>query len=81
MSDEQLVFNGIDGDTGRYDLPPMTAEELVKVIRGETTPENIAELRQKDAAEDHRLSGRQGGRPCGEAGTRQAGGSSSPNTR
>ena len=47
MSDEQLVFNGIDGDTGRYDLPPMSAEELMQVIRGETTPENIAELRMR----------------------------------
>ena len=45
MSDELLVFNGIDGDTGAYDLPPMSAEELVRVIRGETSPENLNELR------------------------------------
>ena len=45
MSTDNLVFNGIDGDTGRYDLPPMSAEELVQVIRGEVTPENLNELR------------------------------------
>ena len=45
MSDQLLYFNGIDGDTGTYDLPPMTAEELMRVIRGEMTPENLNELR------------------------------------
>lgn len=45
MADELLFFNGIDGDTGTYELPPMTAEDLVRVIRGETTPENLNELR------------------------------------
>jgi hypothetical protein len=42
---QQLYFNGIDGDTGSYDLPPMSAEELMRVIRGEMTPENLNELR------------------------------------
>jgi hypothetical protein len=45
MSDELLYFNGIDGDTGSYDLPPMSAEELMRVIRGEVKPENLNELR------------------------------------
>ena len=45
MSDDLLCFNGIDGDTGSYDLPPMSAEDLVRVIRGETSPENLNELR------------------------------------
>jgi hypothetical protein len=45
MPDETLVFNGIDGDTGTYALPPMSAEELVQVIRGEVKPENLGELR------------------------------------
>jgi endonuclease G, mitochondrial len=45
MSDELLCFNGIDGDTGTYDLPPMSAEELMRVIRGEVSPENLNELR------------------------------------
>ena len=47
MSEELLYFNGINGDTGGYDLPPMGAEELMLVIRGEETPENIAELRYR----------------------------------
>ena len=34
MSDELLYFNGIDGDNGTYDLPPMSAEDLMRVIRG-----------------------------------------------
>ena len=45
MSTDLLYFNGIDGDTGSYDLPPMSAEELVRLIRGEATPENLNELR------------------------------------
>jgi hypothetical protein len=45
MPEQLLYFNGIDGDTGSYDLPPMSAEELMRVIRGETTPENLNELR------------------------------------
>jgi len=45
MATDKLYFNGIDGDTGSYDLPPMSAEELMRVIRGEVTPENLNELR------------------------------------
>jgi hypothetical protein len=45
MPDQLLYFNGIDGDTGGYDLPPMSAEDLVRVIRGETAQENLNELR------------------------------------
>lgn len=45
MSDDLLYFNGIDGDTGGYDLPPMSAGELARAIRGEATPENLNELR------------------------------------
>jgi hypothetical protein len=45
MNTDLLYFNGIDGDTGSYDLPPMTAEELVQSVRGEATPENLNELR------------------------------------
>jgi len=45
MPEELLVFNGINGDTGQYALPQMTAQELMKVIRGEVTPENLNELR------------------------------------
>jgi hypothetical protein len=45
MYDSLLTFNGIDRDTGRYELPPMSAEELVQIIRGEVAPENLNELR------------------------------------
>lgn len=47
MSNDLLVFNGIDGDTGTYDLPPMAAADLLSIIRGEATPENIRELRYR----------------------------------
>lgn len=30
---EQLVFNGIDADTGHYSYPPMTPEELASLVR------------------------------------------------
>ncbi len=47
MSTKQLVFNGINGATGEYGLPPMTSKELSKFIRGEATPENLSELRYR----------------------------------
>src|SRR5215218_5613560 len=34
MDDEQLVFNGVDGASGEYLLPPMTAEEASRRVRG-----------------------------------------------
>jgi hypothetical protein len=45
MSNGLLCFNGINGATGDYGLPPMTGEELSGFIRGEATPENLNELR------------------------------------
>jgi hypothetical protein len=42
---ELLYFNGIDGDTGEYALPPMTAEDLSEVIQGVNPPENLSELK------------------------------------
>jgi hypothetical protein len=45
--DELLYFNGIDGDTGQYALPPMTGNELSSFIRQESQPENLAELRYR----------------------------------
>ena len=44
---ELLVFNGVNGDRGEYDLPPLKAEELASFIKGEETPENLAELRYR----------------------------------
>jgi len=45
MSEQLLYFNGINGATGDYGLPPMTGDELVTFIRGEGKPENLNELR------------------------------------
>lgn len=42
---ELLYFNGIDGDTGQYALPPMTGFQLSSFIRQESQPDNLAELR------------------------------------
>jgi subtilisin family serine protease len=44
MSDELFYFNGVNGDTGDYDLDPMTPERLFDVLRGVAEPENIREL-------------------------------------
>ena len=45
MSEMHLVFNGINGATGDYDLPPMTGEELASVIQHLGASENAKELR------------------------------------
>jgi hypothetical protein len=45
MPTEELYFNGINGSTGDYGLPPMTGEELAAFIKGERKPENLEELR------------------------------------
>jgi hypothetical protein len=47
-----LTFNGVNGATGEYGLPPMTAEELSRFLRGEEKPENLAELRFRAAKQD-----------------------------
>jgi hypothetical protein len=46
-ANELLYFNGIDGDTGQYALPPMTGKELSSFIRQESQPDNLAELRYR----------------------------------
>jgi len=40
-----MYFNGVNGDNGEYDLPPMTGEELSDFIQGVSAPENLSELR------------------------------------
>jgi hypothetical protein len=37
---EELVFNGIDGESGDYLLPPMGPQEISKIAQGETLDEN-----------------------------------------
>jgi len=47
-SDESLIyFNGIDGITGEYTLPPMSGEKLAGLVTGEAPPENLSELRYR----------------------------------
>jgi len=43
--EELLFFNGINGATGDYGLPPMTGEQLSAFIQGEARPENLDELK------------------------------------
>ena len=52
---EQFYFNGINGATGEYGLPPMSGEELAKLIVGEVPPENLSELnyRYRQQGEAH----------------------------
>src|SRR5262245_61079437 len=52
---ERIYFNGINGATGDYGLPPMSSEELSKVIVGEAPPENRSELeyRRRQQGEAH----------------------------
>jgi len=47
MPEKLLVFNGINGATGDYGLPPMTGTELANFIKGESTPANLKELRHR----------------------------------
>jgi hypothetical protein len=42
---ELLYFNGVNGATGDYGLPPMTSEQLSGFIQGEARPENLDELK------------------------------------
>jgi hypothetical protein len=46
MKDEELLFfNGINGESGAYEMPPMTGLELSGFIQGERPPDNLNELR------------------------------------
>jgi len=47
MSSDMLTFNGINGASGEYLLPPMTPEEISAIIRGEERDEaQINELKR-----------------------------------
>lgn len=63
QDDDELVFNGIDGATGRYYTPPMTPDELARQIeehefgysRAQPPSDHVRELldRQRRATEEH----------------------------
>jgi len=44
---QEIYFNGINGESGEYDLPPMTGEELFAFIEGASPPEDLKELRSR----------------------------------
>jgi hypothetical protein len=49
MSTEEIYFNGINGATGEYLLPPLTAEQIAKIAQGEEfDPIELSELKKKD---------------------------------
>ncbi len=45
-------FNGVNGATGDFGLPPMTAQQLSSLLRGEEPPENLNELRFRHDQKD-----------------------------
>ncbi|BBD60982.1 hypothetical protein NIES2109_37830 [Nostoc sp. HK-01] len=46
---EELYFNGIDGASGSYLLPPLTPEQVARIAQGEEfDPLELSELQQKD---------------------------------
>jgi hypothetical protein len=49
MNEELLFFNGINGTTGEYLLPPLTPEQVSKLAQEESfDPSHLNELKQKD---------------------------------
>src|SRR5262249_61269223 len=48
MEEETLVFNGINGASGQYLLPPLTTADISKLARGETLDKvHLQELLQR----------------------------------
>lgn len=49
MTTEQLFFNGINGSTGQYLMPPLTPEQIAKIAQGEEfDEEHLIELQKKN---------------------------------
>jgi hypothetical protein len=56
MNTDLLVFNGIDGTSGRYLLPPMSQSDLMKLARGESLDQHHQhelKWRHQQATEGH----------------------------
>ena len=53
-AEDLLHFNGINGATGGYELPPMSGEELSGLLREEAEPENLADLKKRYGQRDKR---------------------------
>jgi predicted chitinase len=51
-ADNLLHFNGINGATGGYEMPPMDGAQLSSFIKGEAVPENLEELRFRAKLKD-----------------------------
>ncbi len=49
VDDGLLYFNGLNGSTGDYGLPPMTHEELLRFIMGQENQDHLDELRDRHA--------------------------------
>lgn len=48
-NDGLLYFNGLNGSTSDYGLPPMTHEELLRFIMGQENQDHLDELRDRHA--------------------------------
>jgi len=48
QKEEILYFNGINGDNGEYDLPPMGSDQLASLIQGEAPSESLSDLRYQE---------------------------------
>ncbi len=56
-TDDLLCFNGVNGATGDYGLPPMTGEKLSQLLQGEAPPEELDELRGRHQQKGQRYFG------------------------
>ncbi|MBW4568814.1 MAG: hypothetical protein KME31_12540 [Tolypothrix carrinoi HA7290-LM1] len=53
MDEELLYFNGVNGVTGEYSLPPLTAKQVVQIAKGEKIDSaHLSELERRASGED-----------------------------
>ncbi|EFO80032.1 hypothetical protein OSCT_2117 [Oscillochloris trichoides DG-6] len=63
--DTRLVFNGIDGDTGRYALPPMRITDFMSIIHGKPLLDSLTELSAHTQLSGSAMRGlKEGVNPC-----------------